>query len=235
VLSMLISGKIKNINEKNSSGHTALYGAAFGGHDDVVSILLSFPDIKVNDVDNKGNTALHIASINGHTDTVKTLLMAPGIDINKVNKNGQTALRLAKTQKIRYMIINKIGISTPWKRMSNIQKNQFKIFFIVRMLEKMKREKNNTFKDTITLTEYKLKNLAPVNSTNNNLGSLGLILNNRNEPTRFVNARALKSHLNERVRNGQPRIIRGVLNENYSLINITPAEYKNIVKNFNFS
>ena len=50
--------------------------ASANGHEDIVKLLLSHPDIKVNLANEFKNTALHYASLNGHKGIVKLLIEA---------------------------------------------------------------------------------------------------------------------------------------------------------------
>jgi len=62
-----------DVNEKNEDGLTPLIKAAFGGHTEIVKLLLA----KKPDIDsNPGGTALMTAAFHGHVETVKTLLDA---------------------------------------------------------------------------------------------------------------------------------------------------------------
>lgn len=76
-----------------AGGWTALMLAAYGGHDDIVKILVAKPS-NVNLKNNEGRTALAVASDRGHADVVRTLL-ANGADVNERDNEGMTVLMLA--------------------------------------------------------------------------------------------------------------------------------------------
>jgi ankyrin repeat protein len=50
------------VNEKDTTGSTALVLAAIEGNTDIVDMLLKHPDISVNEKNGIGNSALHYAS-----------------------------------------------------------------------------------------------------------------------------------------------------------------------------
>jgi len=55
------------------SGRTALHYAAWNGHSELVSILLS-QNANVNAQDSEGTTALHLACMDGHVAVIQCLL-----------------------------------------------------------------------------------------------------------------------------------------------------------------
>lgn len=76
------------------SGHeigTPLHAAASGGHDKVLSLLLSYgSDIECTDVGSA--TALHLAAASGHLSTVQLLLLAGAKHTARVDASGDTPL-----------------------------------------------------------------------------------------------------------------------------------------------
>lgn len=78
---LLGAGAVLNVS-KTESGQGALWSAAFGGHKEVVRVLLKGGAI-VDVPDVKGRTPLIAASQNGHADVVQILLEG-GADPNKV-------------------------------------------------------------------------------------------------------------------------------------------------------
>jgi hypothetical protein len=79
-----------------TKGYNALTLSVNLGDTDIVSALLTAPNIDVNFITPKGNTALILAAQNGHNAVVKALLSASGIQLNLTNKKGETALILAR-------------------------------------------------------------------------------------------------------------------------------------------
>ena len=77
------------INEQDDKGRTALLGAAFGGHLDIVEFLLDY-EVYVNIQDDEGRTALHPAAMRGHIEIVEALLYN-GIDPRTRDDDGKTA------------------------------------------------------------------------------------------------------------------------------------------------
>lgn len=75
-------GKVA-INAQQLGAHgTALQIASSAGHEEVVKLLLTVPDIDVNAQDGDGNNSLGLAAYWGHENIVKLLLQNPKININ---------------------------------------------------------------------------------------------------------------------------------------------------------
>lgn len=81
-------------NVADNKGYTALILAAYHGHNDAVSYLLSHDNINACQEDNKGNTALMGAIFKGHLSIAKKLILAD-CNIDETNAQGQTALMFA--------------------------------------------------------------------------------------------------------------------------------------------
>lgn len=76
---------------RNLNGESALWRAAWGGHDDVVARLLQRDDIDVNDADEHLEaTPLALAVRNGNTGVVRLLLAMEGTDVNSEDLRGRT-------------------------------------------------------------------------------------------------------------------------------------------------
>eukprot|EP01104_Vermistella_antarctica_P002659 TRINITY_DN12874_c0_g1_i1.p1 TRINITY_DN12874_c0_g1~~TRINITY_DN12874_c0_g1_i1.p1 ORF type:complete len:413 (+),score=142.26 TRINITY_DN12874_c0_g1_i1:30-1241(+) len=87
--------KTADVNEvESSSGRTALHKAAFWGHVETVTFLLSL-NLDVNAQDYNGDTALNDAVRFGHVEVVKVLVGA-NTNIDLVNKDGKNAVGLAR-------------------------------------------------------------------------------------------------------------------------------------------
>ena len=82
----LLKQGVDNVDAKISKGRTALWGASFHGHLDVVELLLSHgADTEVRGGDEA--TALHVACQEGHLKVVKCLIQT-GANVNAKNING---------------------------------------------------------------------------------------------------------------------------------------------------
>src|SRR5436853_347246 len=86
----LLNEKV-NVNAQDQNGNTALYWAAFGGHKDIVELLL--PLSKVNIQNKIGDTALLAATQNGNKEVVDLLI--DKADPNMTDSVGTNALMLA--------------------------------------------------------------------------------------------------------------------------------------------
>jgi len=81
------------IAAKDDSQKTALLWAAYGGHKDVVALLLDKNPDLIAAKDEEGLTALHLAALNGHRDVVALLL--DGMGSAAKDRRGRTALHWA--------------------------------------------------------------------------------------------------------------------------------------------
>ncbi|MBL6785762.1 MAG: ankyrin repeat domain-containing protein, partial [Rickettsiales bacterium] len=85
-----------NVNRRrDKDGNTALLAALNGSHFEIVSYLLTLPEIDVNQSNNKGITPLFLAIEKENISIVSYLLTLPEIDVNQSNKKGITPLFLA--------------------------------------------------------------------------------------------------------------------------------------------
>ncbi|KAI5808430.1 hypothetical protein BZA77DRAFT_329781 [Pyronema omphalodes] len=84
-----------NVNSYDAESFTALFWAAWGGHSDVVKLLLEQDGIEVDKVDDYDRTPLSLAAHAGHTSVVKLLLEEGRIDVNTTNHCLDMPLSLA--------------------------------------------------------------------------------------------------------------------------------------------
>ena len=76
-------------------GRTCLMVALLRDHTEMVSLLLSHPEIKINEKAIMGSTALHFGCINGSRDSLDLLLALPGLELNERNRAGDTPVMMA--------------------------------------------------------------------------------------------------------------------------------------------
>ncbi|KAF8467374.1 hypothetical protein BDZ91DRAFT_680549, partial [Kalaharituber pfeilii] len=76
-------------------GCTALSVAAHNGHQSIVEVLLSQPNVDPNSQDKSGTTALSLAALNGHEGVVKLFLDREDVNAELCNYKGQTPLSFA--------------------------------------------------------------------------------------------------------------------------------------------
>lgn len=94
------------LNALDDNSMTPLNTAAFGGHPELVRMLLeNGADISIGDVDN--SQPIHCAAISGNVQ-VAELLLAHGADVNEADNNGATPLTFATgrghLEMIRYLV-----------------------------------------------------------------------------------------------------------------------------------
>ena len=77
-------------NTLGPDGLTCLMLALGRGHTEVVSLLLSHPEIKINEKAIMGSTALHFGCARGSTESLNLLLALPGLELNERNCGGFT-------------------------------------------------------------------------------------------------------------------------------------------------
>ena len=84
-----------DLNAKDESGYTPLYGAVEKGHKEVVELLIAAgADVNVKDGE-WGETPLHLAADKGHKE-VAELLITAGADVNAKDGGGDTPLDAAR-------------------------------------------------------------------------------------------------------------------------------------------
>jgi len=76
-------------------GYTALHYAAFGGHTDILKLLLEKGG-SLNDKTSDGRTLLICAAPGYHVDAVK-FLIEKGVDVNAKDESGSAALMIASS------------------------------------------------------------------------------------------------------------------------------------------
>ena len=91
VIQLIQSGR--NVNAQNTYGESALMGAVYNNHNDIVEILLS-EGADANTLDNKGNSSLIVASAKNNVQAVQTLIRS-GADVDLANNSSDTALLVA--------------------------------------------------------------------------------------------------------------------------------------------
>ena len=98
-----VNQKAKGVKETRET--TAIIMACFGGHFDVVQLLLSVNGIQVNQSKKNGTTPLFIACQRDCMKVVNALLAREEIQINQAMKDGATPLFVA-CQKDRVKVVN---------------------------------------------------------------------------------------------------------------------------------
>jgi len=83
-----------DVKLKTKSGLTALHGAARGGNQNILLLLLNTPGIDIDANAPNVGTALHLAVIFGNLEPVQSLV-AKGADINATGAGQMTSLNLA--------------------------------------------------------------------------------------------------------------------------------------------
>ncbi|KAJ5078278.1 molting protein mlt-4 [Anaeramoeba ignava] len=90
---LIIEGKIdKEYPAKN--GETPLMMASQSESDEIVELLLTYPEVNINRTSDNGRTALHFASSSNRLKSLKMLVDSGG-DINIQSLNGETCLHLS--------------------------------------------------------------------------------------------------------------------------------------------
>ena len=109
-----------DVNAQDDWNVTALMDASYGGHAEIVRMLLAARGTKVNTQDRWNETALMKASSKGHTEVVRILIDADA-DIALTNNEGKTALDLARANgniEIVKLLENIIAVKTRIKEIA---------------------------------------------------------------------------------------------------------------------
>ena len=90
---------------KPQTGYTPMHCAAFGGHDECLKIMLSWPDGDPNVVDPAdGRTPVHLAAWKGHGVCLK-LLLRKGGRLRERDFSGKTPISLARDPSCLSLIV----------------------------------------------------------------------------------------------------------------------------------
>jgi ankyrin repeat protein len=237
VVKLLLGAPGIDVNKAdNEYGMTPLLFASEKGHTEVVKVLLAAPGIDVNKADSVGETPLHVASREGHTGVVK-MLLDKGADPFKKNPGGQTALDVARTEAVKKLLRKVMGLTTRWRNMNNEQRRGMKPILLKRMIAKgFKNGKNATFTEPIIYANYSYRTLKPVNNKNKNITSFGLVIDDKNNVKAILDlegARRAMRNVRERANRENKTVeqpLPGIIFKNWSLVNFTPNEYFNAMK-----
>ena len=232
----LLKSKKVQVDKASSLGWTPLMIASQFGAPICARELLK-AGANVNKTKPDGVTALHIAAFNNQEDVVKELLAAKNIDLFKKNDDGNTALDDAKSEAVRRLLRKAMGIATPWRNMNNEQRRGMKPILLKRMIAKgLKNGKNATFTEPIIYANYSYRTLKPVNIKNKNITSFGLVIDDKNNVKAILDlegARRAMRLVRERANRENKTVeqpLPGIIFKNWSLVNFTPNEYFNAMK-----
>ena len=232
----LLKSKNVQVDKADKKGWTPLMIASQFGSPLCARALLK-AGANVNKSKPDGVTALHIAAFNDQEDVVKELLAAKDIDPFKKNSDGNTALDDAKSEAVKKLLRKAMGIATPWRNMNNEQRRGMKPILLKRMIAKgLKNGKNATFTEPIIYANYKYINLKPVNNKNKNITSFGLVIDDKNNVKAILDlegARRAMRLVRERANRENKTVeqpLPGIIFKNWSLVNFTPEEYFNAMK-----
>lgn len=96
ILSLSLSLDEIDINTKNYNERSLLFLATYGGHLELVKMLLKQPGIQVNTHDFHGsNSPLHVAAYKNNLEIVQELLAFSGTEVNTEDRENQTPLHIA--------------------------------------------------------------------------------------------------------------------------------------------
>jgi len=232
----LLKSKNVQVDKADKKGWTPLMIASQFGSPLCARALLK-AGANVNKTKPDGVTALHVASFNDQEDVVKELLAAKNIDLFKKNDDGNTALDDAKSEAVKKLLRKAMGITTRWKNMNANQRNAFKPMLLKRMIAKgFKNGKNATFTEPIIYANYSYRTLKPVNNKNKKITSFGLVIDDKNNVKSILDlegaTRAMRN-VRERAKRENKTVkqpLPGIIFENWSLVNFTPEEYFNAMK-----
>ena len=232
----LLKSKNVQVDKVDKDGWTPLMIASQFGAPLCARALLK-AGANVNKAKPDGVTALHVASFNDQEDVVKELLAAKDIDPFKKNRDGHTALDDAKSEAVKKLLRKAMGITLRWKNMNANQRNAFKPILLKRMIAKgLKNGKNATFTEPILYENYSYRTLKPVNSKGKKINSFGLVIDDKNNVQKILNlegARLAMRLVRERANRANKTVeqpLPGIIYKNWELINFTPNEYFNAMK-----
>jgi len=224
VLKLLLAAPGVKVNKVDNEGRTPLWEASFLGKTDIVAMLLKM-GADANKADQDGDTPLYVAAKNGNTAVVKMLLAKSEI-VKNLNRG---ILNVAATPEIKNLLKKSVTTrlaNLPYRHLNNEQKRNLKPILLKRLVEK--NAGNNTFIEPITQIEYYKRNLKPRNNINEPIeGHLGMIINNKNVPTKFVNVRSFRQAIASR-RNGE---IPGIYYKGWTMIPVTKNELDQAYQN----
>jgi len=224
VLKLLLAAPGVKVNKVDNEGRTPLWEASFLGKTDIVAMLLKM-GADANKADQGGDTPLYVAAKNGNTAVVKMLLAKSEI-VKNLNRG---ILNVAATPEIKNLLKKSVTTrlaNLPYRHLNNEQKRNLKPILLKRLVEK--NAGNNTFIEPITQIEYYKRNLKPRNNINEPIeGHLGMIINNKNVPTKFVNVRSFRQAIASR-RNGE---IPGIYYKGWTMIPVTKNELDQAYQN----
>lgn len=224
VLKLLLAAPGVKVNKVDNEGRTPLWEASFLGKTDIVAMLLNM-GADANKADQDGDTPLYVAAKNGNTAVVKMLLTKSEI-VKNLNRG---ILNVAATPEIKNLLKKSMTTrlaNLPYRHLNNEQKRNLKPILLKRLIEK--NAGNNTFIEPITQIEYYKRNLKPRNNINEPIeGHLGMIINNKNVPTKFVNVRTFRQAIASR-RNGE---IPGIYYKGWTMIPVTKNELDQAYQN----
>jgi ankyrin repeat protein len=232
----LLKSRVIQVDQADVDGWTPLMIASQFGSPLCARALLK-AGANVNKTKPDGVTALHVASFNDKVDVVKELLAAKDVDPFKQNEDGKTALDDAKSDAVKKLLRKAMGITTRWRNMNANQRNAFKPILLKRMIAKgFKNGKNATFTEPIIYANYSYRTLKPVNNKNKIITSFGLVIDDKNNVKSILDlegaTRAMRN-VRERAKRENKTVkqpLPGIIFENWSLVNFTPEEYFNAMK-----
>jgi ankyrin repeat protein len=232
----LLKSKNVQVDKVDKDGWTPLMIASQFGAPLCARALLK-AGANVNKAKPDGVTALHVASFNDQEDVVKELLAAKDVDAFKKNEDGNTALDDAKSEAVKKLLRKAMGLATLWRNMNNEQRRGMKPILLKRMIAKgFKNGKNATFTEPIIYANYSYRTLKPVNNKNKNITSFGLVIDDKNNVKSILDlegaTRAMRN-VRERAKRENKTVkqpLPGIIFENWSLVNFTPEEYFNAMK-----